>query len=128
MTSAILTVLVLLGAAIVLMATELLRADLAALLLAVALTLAGAITVEEALSGLAHPAVVIILAIFILTTGLYRTGVTRRVGRAIQRLAGEHPRRLLLLTMLSGAGLSLYEQHRRGGSAPARGDGRRPAH
>lgn len=107
MSPAVPTVLVLLGAAIALMATDLLRADLVALLLAIALALTGIITVEEALSGLAHPAVFTILAIFILTTGLNRTGVTRHVGRAIHQLAGSHPRRLLLFTMLSGAGLSL---------------------
>ncbi len=108
MPPAILTVLVLVSAAIVLMATDLLRADLVALLLSVALALVGAITVQEALSGLAHPAVFTILAIFMLTASLYRTGVTRRVGYAIHRLAGDHPRRLLLFTMLSGAGLSLF--------------------
>lgn len=108
MTSTILIVLALLGVAVILMVTDLLRADLVALLLAIALALSGVITVQEAFSGLAHPAVLTILAIFILTTGLYRTGVTRHMGRALHRLAGGRPARLLLLTMLSGAGLSLF--------------------
>jgi di/tricarboxylate transporter len=108
MNSAILTVLAILGVAIILMVTELLRADLVALLLTVTLALTGIITVQEAFSGFSRSVVITILAIFILTNGLYRTGVTRRVGLALHRLAGDHSHRLLLFTMLSGAGLSLF--------------------
>jgi len=103
-----LTTLAVLGIGITLMATELLRADLVALLLAVALTLTGVITPEEAFSGFSRSAVITILAIFILTNGLYKTGVTRRVGLALQRLTGDRPILLLLFSMLGGAGLSLF--------------------
>ncbi|MBU0494458.1 MAG: SLC13 family permease [Chloroflexi bacterium] len=108
MTPAILAVLAILSVAIILMVTEVLRADVVALLIALTLALTGLITVQEAFSGLSRSAVVTILAIFILTQGLYRTGVTRRVGLVLTRLAGERPRRLLLFTMLAGAGLSLF--------------------
>jgi di/tricarboxylate transporter len=108
MNAEILTVLALVGVAIVLMATELLRADLVALLLAITLALTGVITVQETFAGLSRSAVITILAVFILTNGLYRTGVTRRVGLALHRLAGDRPARLLLFTMLAGAGLSLF--------------------
>jgi len=108
MTSATMTVLALLLVAILLMLVEALRADVVALLLTITLALSGAITTREAFSGLGHPAVVTILAIFILTHGLYRTGVTRRVGLALYGFAKERPRRLLLFTMLSGVGLSLF--------------------
>jgi di/tricarboxylate transporter len=108
MTPAILIVLAALAIAVALMVTEVLRADVVALLLAVTLALTGVITVQEAFSGLSHSAVVTVLAIFVLTHGLYRTGGTRRIGLALHRLAGDHPSRLLLFTMLSGAGLSLF--------------------
>ncbi|MBE9508666.1 MAG: anion permease, partial [Chloroflexi bacterium] len=106
-----LTALVILTIGIILMVTEVLRADLVALLLAVTLALTGVITPQEAFSGFSHSAVVTILAIFILTSGLSRTGITRRVGLALQRLAGGRPILLLLLTMLGGAVLSLFMQN-----------------
>jgi di/tricarboxylate transporter len=106
-----LTALVILTIGIILMVTEVLRADLVALLLAVTLALTGVVTPQEAFSGFSHSAVVTILAIFILTSGLSRTGITRRVGLALQRLAGGRPILLLLLTMLGGAALSLFMQN-----------------
>ncbi len=111
MNSTSLTVLVILGAATVLMVTEYLRADVVALLLTSALALSGTITPEEAFSGFSRSAVVTILAIFILTNGLYRTGVSRRVGLALQRLAGGKQIALLLLTMVGGAVLSFFMQN-----------------
>ena len=104
----ILTTLVILTAAVALMVTEWLRADIVALLLALVLALAGIITPQEAFSGFSRSAVITILAIFILTQGLCRTGVTRWMGLALQRLARSRPTWLLLLTMLSGAVLSLF--------------------
>ena len=108
MTSSILTVLTILSLAIILMATELLRADIVALIMTVALALTGVLTTREAFSGLSRSAVVTILAVFILTGGLHRTGVTRRVGLALQRLTGDRPVRMLLVIMLGGAFLSLF--------------------
>jgi len=107
-TPTILIVLTILSTAMILIMTELMRADLVALLLALALALTGTITVQDAFSGLSHSAVVTILAIFILTNGLYRTGAIRRIGAMLHRFAGDRPTRILLLTMLSGAGLSLF--------------------
>jgi len=106
-----LAVLIILGAAAVLMVTEYLRADLVALLLTIALALTGVITPEEAFSGFSRPAVITILAIFILTNGLYRTGVSGRVGLTLQRWAGGKDTALLLLTMLGGAVLSFFMQN-----------------
>jgi di/tricarboxylate transporter len=107
----ILGLLAIITVAIVLMTTEMLRADVVALLLAVTLVLAGIITPEEAFSGFSRTAVITILAVFIMAHGLYRTGVTRRVGLALQRLAGDRPLLLLLFTMLGGATLSLFMQN-----------------
>ncbi|MFL7791650.1 MAG: SLC13 family permease, partial [Anaerolineae bacterium] len=104
----ILTVLVLTGIAVVLMATDLLRAELAAWFLVIVLSLIGVITPQEAFTGLSNTAVITILAVFILTNGLRRTGVIRRVGQLLQRLAGSHTTRFLLLTMIGGASLSLF--------------------
>lgn len=108
MTKESLVVLSILAFAIVLMTTERLRADLVALLLAISLALAGVITPQEAFSGLSHPAVITILALFILTHGLYRTGITRRIGATFYSVVRGRPLGLLLLTMLGSAGLSLF--------------------
>lgn len=108
MSDAALLTLALLTVAMILMVTERLRADLVALLLALSLALFGIITPQEAFSGFSRSAVVTILAIFILTQGLYRTGITRRIGGGLYRLTRDRPVRLLLLTMVVGAGLSLF--------------------
>jgi di/tricarboxylate transporter len=94
--------------AIVLMATELVRADVVALLTALALALAGLIQPTDTFSGFSRSAVVTIMAVFVLTGGLARTGVTRAAGRALLRIAGTSEARLVAVTMLGGAGFSLF--------------------
>jgi di/tricarboxylate transporter len=108
MNSEILTPLVLVGVAVMLMVTELLRAEVAAWLLAIALMLSGLITPEETFSGFSRAAVVTILAIFILTKGLDKTGVIRYAGSVLRRLAGDRPTRFLVFVMVSGAVLSFF--------------------
>jgi di/tricarboxylate transporter len=108
MNSEILTVLALIGVAVVLMVTELLPVEVVAWLLAIALVLGGVIAPVDAFSGLSHAAVVIILGALILTNGLERTGVAQRLGSLLGRLAGGRPVRLLILVMVSGAVLSLF--------------------
>lgn len=108
MSEAALITLAFLAVAMILMVTEWLRADLVALLLALSLAIAGIITPQEAFSGFSRSAVITILAVFVLTQGLYRTGVTRRIGGGLYRMTRDRPLRLLLLTMVAGAGLSLF--------------------
>jgi len=97
-----------LGAAIGLFLSERLRPDLVALLVVVALGATGVLTSQETFSGFSRSAVITILAIFILATGLERTGVTRQVGNLLVRVAGESERRLVVAVMLAGAFLSLF--------------------
>ena len=106
--SQVMIVLVLLGTAVALMLADVLRADLVAICLAVSLALAGVLSPAEAFSGFSSAPVMTLLAVFILTTGLYRTGVTRRVGALLQRFAGESFNRLLMLSMLGGAFLAFF--------------------
>lgn len=101
--------LALLGIAIGLFISGRLRADLVALLVLVTLAVSGIITPQEAFSGFSRSAVITILAIFILTGGLYRTGATRLLGRSLLRLAGGSTgHRLAIIIMLAGALLSLF--------------------
>jgi di/tricarboxylate transporter len=102
-----LLLLVLLGVAIVFFITEWLRADLVALLLLVALGVTGILTPQETLSGFSRSAVITIMAIYILTAGLARTGATRILGARLMRLGGQGELRLSLVLMIAGAALSL---------------------
>lgn len=108
MPSQALIVLALLSLTILLMATERLRPDLAALLLLFALTATGIVPQEVALRSLSGPAVVILLGVFVLTAGLSRSGATVRIARALLRVSGHSKSRLYLATMGAGAGLSLF--------------------
>ncbi len=108
MTLQIALLLSILLVAIVLMATERVRADIVALLVTLALTLAGLIQPTDTFSGFSRSAVVTIMAIFVLTGGLARTGVTRWAGRMLLRIAGPSEARLVIVTMLGGAGFSLF--------------------
>ena len=108
MTVQIALLLSILLVAIVLMATERLRADIVALLVTIALTIAGLIQPTDTFSGFSRSAVVTIMAIFVLTGGLARTGVTRWAGRVLLRIAGKSEARLVAVTMLGGAGFSLF--------------------
>lgn len=103
----LLITLIITGAAMVLLLTERLRADLVALLVVVALGTSGVLTAEETFSGFSRSAVITLLSIFILAAGLERTGVTRRVGDLLVRVAGTSEQRLVMTVMIAGAFLSL---------------------
>jgi len=108
MTTPIALLLSILFVAIVLMVTERLRADVVALLVTIALTLTGLIQPTDTFSGFSRSAVITIMAVFVLTGGLTRTGVTRAAGRLLLRLSGANEARLIAVTMLGGAGFSLF--------------------
>jgi len=84
-----------------------LRPDLAALALAVGLSLSGLLSPQEAFSGFSRSAVIALIALFILTAGLNRTGVSRTLGERIGRWAGDSPTRLVAGMTLLAAVLSL---------------------
>lgn len=93
--------------AILLLLSERLRADLVALLVVVALGIAGVLTPREAFSGFANSAVVTIVSIFVLTEALRLTGITERAGDLLARVGGRDETRLVIFIMLAGAILSL---------------------
>ena len=81
------------------------RMDVVALLAMVALPLSGVISVNEALAGFSDPSVVLIAALFVIGSGLVRTGIAYRLGDWLMRSAGSSETRLLILLMLAVAGL-----------------------
>ncbi|WP_448591694.1 SLC13 family permease [Thermoflexus hugenholtzii] len=79
-----------------------LRPDLAALILALGLSFSGLLSPQEAFSGFSRSAVIALIALFILTAGLNRTGVSRALGERLSRWAGDSPGRLVTgMTLLS---------------------------
>jgi di/tricarboxylate transporter len=99
---------VILAAALILFLTDKLPADLVALLVVVALGVTGVLTPAEAFSGFSRSAVITIIAIFVLTEGLQRTGVTDQVGNVLLKIGGKGEKRLVVTVMITGAFLSLF--------------------
>ncbi len=101
-------VLLFLIAASVLLVTEWLRADLVALMLLVALGASNVLTPQESLSGFSRSAVITIIAIFILTAGLAKTGATRALGATLVRWGGRSEWSMIVVLMSVAAFLSLF--------------------
>jgi len=97
-----------LGIAILLLIGDILRPDITALLLMLALGLSGILSPQEAFSGFSRSAVIIMMSAFILAEGLRRSGATERFGSFIVRIFGAGPRRLTFGVMTAAAMLSLF--------------------
>ncbi|MDI6876224.1 MAG: SLC13 family permease [Methanomicrobiales archaeon] len=95
METQIILMLLVLAITIVLLVTELLRADVVALLVIVLLFWFGLVSAAEAFSGFASNAVLAIISLMILGAGIDRTGVTARLSRSIVGFAGKNEKRLL---------------------------------
>ncbi|WP_431267576.1 SLC13 family permease [Dankookia sp. P2] len=105
MTTDLLLVLLLLGAAVAMFIINRPRMDAVALIMIVLLPFTGTVTVQEALAGFSDPSIVLIAALFVIGEGLVRTGVARQVGDWLGDKAGSSETRLLVLLMLVAAGL-----------------------
>jgi di/tricarboxylate transporter len=80
-----LLVLALLGLALLLFVTEKLPVELVALLVMVVLLASGVLSVEESLSGFSNAATVTVASMFVLSSGLYKTGALNFVGEWMTR-------------------------------------------
>ncbi|MGD8464530.1 MAG: SLC13 family permease [Anaerolineae bacterium] len=99
MTGEIALMLSILGIAIVLFIVDWLRVDIVAILVLLALILTGLVTPTEAFEGFASPAVITVWAIFIVSGGLFYTGVAMRLGDRLLKVAGKSQSRLVALLM-----------------------------
>jgi di/tricarboxylate transporter len=93
-------ILALLVAALVLFAWDVLSLDVVALLLLLALTVPGLLTPKEALAGFGDDTVIVLIALFVLTAGVVRTGVMERLGLRLAARAGANPALLTRLILL----------------------------
>jgi di/tricarboxylate transporter len=108
MTSDIALTLAIILMALVLFATERLRVDVIALLVLLAVALTGLISPEQVFTGFANPAVITVWAVYIVSGGLFKTGVADRIGRFILRMAGANETRLIAVIMLTCGVLSAF--------------------
>ena len=101
-----LLVFVILGVTVALFVSDRLRLDLVALMSLLALLLTGILTPAQALAGFADPLVLMIAGLFVVSTGLFQTGIAARLGRWLGRAAGTSEVRLIALVMVVTALLS----------------------
>ena len=86
--------------ALVLFATEKLRVDLIALIVLLLASITGLVPKDDVFSGFANPAVITIWAVYIVSGGLFKTGVADLLGSFILRLSGRGEARLIAVIML----------------------------
>jgi len=89
------------GVAIALFATEKLRVDVIALIVLITVGLTGLVSPEEIFTGFANPAVITVWAVYMVSAGLFKTGVADILGRGIMRLSGASEPRLIVVIMLT---------------------------
>lgn len=98
--------LAVLGVVVALFVWNRLPVELVAIGSALLLYFTGVLDLSQVLAGFADPAVVLIAALFVVSEGLDATGVTTWMGQALAARSGSSSRRLVLLTMLTCAGLT----------------------
>lgn len=94
-------------AALVLIVTNRLRADLVALLVLLTLGITGVVDAREAISGFSRSAVVTIMGLFIITHALEDTGVVQWIANRLRQIGRGSEARLVVIFMAAGALLSL---------------------
>jgi di/tricarboxylate transporter len=108
MTTEIALTLAIILAALLLFATEKLRVDLVALLVLLSVGLLRLIDPEEIFAGFANSAVITVWAVYIVSGGLFKTGVADAVGRGILRLGGRREPRLIAAIMATCGVISAF--------------------
>lgn len=94
--------------ALALFAWEKIRADFVAMMVMLVLILTESVTIQEGFSGFSSPAVITVIAMFILSSGLERTGVADQLGHVMLKVAGKHPVRLTMTVMFTVGLMSAF--------------------
>ena len=106
-TDQIITLIVFISA-VILFATNRIRADLVAIMVMVTLGLAGIVEPGEAFSGFSSSAVMTILGISMISIALQLTGATNSLGKIIHKVGGRNENLLVLMVTLFAALVSLF--------------------
>lgn len=100
MTTQIALTLAIIAGALVLFGTEKLRVDVVALIVLLTVALTGLVGPEDVFAGFSNPAVITVWAVYIVSGGMFKTGVASILGKYILRLSGESEMRLIAVIML----------------------------
>ncbi|MDJ0615342.1 MAG: SLC13 family permease [Calothrix sp. MO_192.B10] len=83
---------------------EWLPSDIIAIIVSVLLTVLGLVTPEESISGFSNSATITVMAMFILSAGISRTGAIQIVNDLLFKWGGKHPtRQILTLGIIAGS-------------------------
>jgi len=94
--------------ALFIFATEKLRVDVVALLVLLTVGLTSLVGPKDVFSGFSNSAVITVWAVYIVSAGLFRTGVADVMGRLILRLAGSNEMRLVAVIMVTCGLMSAF--------------------
>ncbi len=92
----IIQITIILAAVIIFFVTGWIRMDIVPLLIPFALVVTGLVSAEEVFLGFSSSAVITVASLFVITTGLVRSGVVNRVADSLNRLTGTSDLRLML--------------------------------
>ncbi|MFO7585815.1 MAG: SLC13 family permease, partial [Anaerolineales bacterium] len=108
MTPEIILVLSILAVAMLLFITGIFRMDITALIVLLVLGFSGLVDTSQALAGFGNSAVITVLAMYILSAGLTRTGIANVIGVQLLKFARESEARLIATLMTVTALLSSF--------------------
>jgi di/tricarboxylate transporter len=94
--------------ALIIFATEKLRVDVVALLVLITVGLTGLVGPKEVFSGFSNSAVITVWAVYIVSGGLFNTGVADFMGQLILRLSGNSEIRLIAVIMITCGLMSAF--------------------
>ena len=84
------------------------RSDLVAVCALMALVLFGILDTSEALAGFANPVVIMMVGLFIVGAGIFRTGLAKVISSKILQTAGSNENKLFILVMLVTASIGAF--------------------
>lgn len=108
MTPQIALTLAIIVGALIIFGTEKLRVDVVALLVLLTVGLTGLIGPKEVFAGFSNSAVITVWAVYIVSGGLFMTGVAEILGKFIFRLSGPNEIRLIAVIMLTCGLMSAF--------------------
>jgi di/tricarboxylate transporter len=94
--------------ALIIFGTEKLRVDVVALLVLLTVGLTGLVGPKEVFAGFSNSAVITVWAVYIVSGGLFKTGVADILGKFILRLSGNNEMRLIAVIMLTCGLMSAF--------------------
>ncbi len=111
LTNEMLMVFAILAYTVLMFVTEVIRVDVAALLILVMLGLSGLVPDTHLFDGFASNAVIAIIAVMILGAGLDRTGVMTAVANLILKIGGKTEKSVMPVVSLTVGGISGFMQN-----------------